>query len=73
MDKEPTEKQIEQLTSGVTITTSVQRDSGKKDITAKTMPCKVISFANTKHFNNHYIRGLKGNSRSATSFKVCNS
>jgi 16S rRNA U516 pseudouridylate synthase RsuA-like enzyme len=41
MDKPPTSQQIQQLASGVSITTALQRDSGLQWITAPTMPCQV--------------------------------
>eukprot|EP01040_Poterioochromonas_malhamensis_P000907 gene907-962_t len=63
MDKIPREDQIEQLSSGVMITTSIQRDSGSKEVTAKTLPCEVLSLSKIKLKNSHYLRGIKENPR----------
>ena len=41
LNKEPTEEDIHKLAEGVIITTSMQRDSGKKFLTARTLPCKI--------------------------------
>lgn len=63
MDKIPREGQIEQLSSGVMITTSIQRDSGSKEVTGKTLPCEVLSLSKIKLKNSHYLRGIKENPR----------
>ena len=43
MNKRPSDEQINQLRSGVVITTPLQRDksSRKTEVTAKTLPCQV--------------------------------
>eukprot|EP01041_Mallomonas_annulata_P007891 gene7891-16154_t len=41
MDRVPTDEQLEQLRQGVVITTTIQRDSFSKPVTAKTLPCGV--------------------------------
>lgn len=61
MDKIPTTTQIDQLSKGVTITTEVQRDRGKKSITAKTLPCNVLPISKVK--NTHYLKGIDINPR----------
>ena len=41
LNKEISDMQVKQLSSGVYITTTLQRDKKNKDITAMTLPCKV--------------------------------
>ncbi len=41
MDRVPSDSQIHQLSSGVSITTPIQRDDGVRYITATTRPCHV--------------------------------
>ncbi len=41
MDRVPSDSQIHQLSSGVTITTPIQRDDEVRYITATTLPCHV--------------------------------
>lgn len=41
-----TKKQIERMAAGITITTTAQRDGGKKVLTAPTLPCVVERTAN---------------------------
>ena len=41
LDKEPTDDQVQQLASGVFITTTLQRDKKTKTVTAMTLPCRV--------------------------------
>jgi 23S rRNA pseudouridine2604 synthase len=54
LNKAPTDADLARLRDGVVITTTSQKDSGSKTITAKTLPCKVTR--NVRDPNTYVLR-----------------
>lgn len=56
LNKEISDIQVKQLSSGVYITTTLQRDKRSKPVTAMTLPCKVKRISGVNNDRYSYIQ-----------------